>query len=346
MLDPFNGSGTTGVEAVRLGRQFIGMDTNPIALLMSEAKLHFPEPKSLRKQIDLILSESDTLFGPQDVAPHPHYNELKDWYHSETLAMLNRLLVSILKTDNVKQRKCLLAIFSGILKTTSSQGRHWGWVCDNVKPKPSEIVFKDAFAIFLDAAHEYLKLTALTHKAVQIHMKNETRKETRSRYKLLPGDCVANMKILKDECVDFIMTSPPYYGVADYVKSQRLSYLWFDKDELASEQLGFRDFERLRAIESGARSNRSRKNSHSLYMKFISNFFEQSFRVLKPNSSMALVVGESQARESTTDELIAAALHQGFSLELKEERSIKINRRRLMAKVKSEDILIFAKPDA
>lgn len=343
VLDPFNGSGTTGVEAVRLGRRFIGIDTNPVALLMSEAKLHFPDPKTLRKQIDLIFDECGNLFGTKDVEAHPHQEELRAWYHPDTLFTLNRLLASILETSNLQVRKCLLAVFSGILKNTSSQGRHWGWVCDNVKPKASEIIFKDALGTFINAANEYLKLTTLSHKSVQIHVNRETRKQTRSRYQLLAGDCVLNMRGIKSNHVDFIMTSPPYYGVADYVKSQRLSYLWFDKDELAPERLGFRDFEKLRAIESGARSNRSRKNSHELYMNFISEFFEQSYRILKTGSFMALVVGESQARASTTDELILAAQQRGFILELRKERNIKISRRRLMAKVKCEDILIFAK---
>lgn len=343
VLDPFNGSGTTGVEAVRLGRKFIGIDTNPVALLMSEAKLHFPEPKSLRKQIDIIINESEDFFGTKEAEPHPHDKELRAWYHPDTLFTLNRLLASILETTNPQLKKCLLAIFSGILKNTSSQGRHWGWVCDNVKPKPSEIIYKDALLTFRNAANEYLKLTELSHKAVQVHVEGETRKQTRSRYKLLAGDCVANMKSIENEYVDFIMTSPPYYGVADYVKSQRLSYLWFDKDELAAERLGFRDFEKLRAIESGARSNRSRKNSHELYLTFITAFFQQSFRILKTGSSMALVVGESQARASTTDELIYAAKGQGFTLALRKERNIKLSRRRLMAKVKCEDILIFIK---
>ncbi|AUA31672.1 Modification methylase DpnIIB [compost metagenome] len=343
VLDPFNGSGTTGVEAIRLGRRFIGIDTNPIALLMSEAKLHFPEPKRLRKQIDKIFNECQNLFGTKEVSAHPHQDELRAWYHPDTLYTLNRLLASILEIQNTQLRKCFLAIFSGILKNTSSQGRHWGWVCDNVRPKASEIVYKDALSSFINAANEYSKLTTLSHKAVQIHIEKETRKQTRSRYKLLAGDCVNNMKSIPSEHVDFIMTSPPYYGVADYVKSQRLSYLWFDRDELAHERLGFRDFEKLRAIESGARSNRSRKNSHDLYMTFISDFFEQSFRVLKTGSFMALVVGESQARASTTDELILVALDKGFTLELRKERNIKISRRRLMAKVKCEDILIFAK---
>ncbi|NNB12060.1 site-specific DNA-methyltransferase [Pseudomonas fragi] len=343
VLDPFNGSGTSGVEAIRLGRTFIGMDTNPVALLMSHAKLHFPAPKSLRQHLDIIIRDSEKLFTSKETAQHPHHKELSAWYHPDTLNTLNRLLSAILCINNTDTKRCFLAIFSGVLKNTSSQGRHWGWVCDNVKPKPFEITLKDALSIFINAANDYITITEQSHKLVQVHSENETRKLTRSRYKLVHGDCVKNMQSLPDEHIDFIVTSPPYYGVADYIKSQRLSYLWFDKDELAADQLGFRDFEKLRSHESGARSNRTRKNSHELYMNFINSFFTQCHRVLKTGSSMALVVGESGARASTTNELIFAAESKGFNLSLRRERDIKSSRRRLMASVKCEDILIFEK---
>ena len=35
VLDPFCGSGTTGVEAVRFGRKFIGIDVSEIFLMIS-----------------------------------------------------------------------------------------------------------------------------------------------------------------------------------------------------------------------------------------------------------------------------------------------------------------------
>jgi DNA modification methylase len=343
VLDPFNGSGTSGVEAIRLGRNFIGMDTNPVALLMSQAKLHFPEPSKLRQHLDAIITDTEKFFVTKETVQHPHHEELAAWYHIDTLNTLNRILSAILRLNDVDTKRCFLAVFSGILKNASSQGRHWGWVCDNVKPKPFEVTFKDALSIFTNAANDYITITEQSHKLVQVHSENETRELTRTRYKLTHGDCVKNMQNLPDEHIDFIVTSPPYYGVADYIKSQRLSYLWFDKEELAPDQLGFRDFEKLRAHESGARSNRTRKNSHELYMNFINSFFIQCYRTLKTDCSMALVVGESGARASTTTELILAAESNGFKLSLRKERDIKSSRRRLMASVKCEDILIFKK---
>ncbi|WP_404344233.1 DNA methyltransferase [Vreelandella venusta] len=343
VLDPFCGSGTTGVEAIRLGRQFVGIDTNPIALLISQAKLYFPDPNAFNKAVSDIVSSSDALFFDSKQDEHPQLDELREWYHPETLFSLHKILIAILKVHNANLKKCLLAIFSGVLKSCSSQGKHWGWVCDNVKPKKNEIVYKDAISIFLNASHGFIESSSLSHKEVRVHKEHETRKNTRSRSTLLSGSCISQMERMRPNSVDFIMTSPPYYGVADYIKSQRLSFLWFDMDELSKERLGFRDFESLRKYETGARSFRSRKNSHSTYIEFMNIFFQQSFSVLKDGAHMALVVGESKARAATTDLLIKSAKINGFELKLKEGRDIKPSRRRLMAKVQGESILIFQK---
>lgn len=39
VLDPFCGSGTTGVAALRHGREFIGIDSNPEAIVLAEARI-------------------------------------------------------------------------------------------------------------------------------------------------------------------------------------------------------------------------------------------------------------------------------------------------------------------
>lgn len=342
VLDPFCGSGTSGVEAIRLGRKFIGIDTNPIALLISKAKVSFPTPEVFTEQVNEIIRQSEGLFAKSYLFEHPRQEELLGWYHPNTLLGLDGILNLILNVSQPSIKMALLAVFSGILKNCSSQGKHWGWVCDNVKPKPHEIVYKDAVSVFSNAAISYIQSSINLFDAANIR-DEVSRPALSGRARFSHGSCIKEMEGLSRDSIDFIVTSPPYYGVADYVKSQRLSYLWFDRDELSEHMLGFRDFERLRATETGARSNRSRATSHSSYIDFMQRFFAQSNRVLRSGRYMALVVGESKARTSTTNFLIQMALDSGFELVSRLERDIKLSRRRLMAKVSNEDVLVFRK---
>lgn len=343
VLDPFSGSGTTGAEAIRLGRRFIGIDTNPIAILMAEAKLKFPGAISLRRALDLILDSAQPIFTASNVARHAREKDLLRWYHPQTMHSLNRILCIILSVKERLTRRTLLAVFSSILKTCSSQGKHWGWVCDNVTPKAAEIVFKDADVLFSGALLQFIEASSYFFEECQDHTVGLTRATVRSRSSLVWGSCLDKMAEIDESSVDAIVTSPPYYGVADYVKSQRLSFLWFDKDELARDRLGFRDFELLRSMETGTRSTRHSRNSHTVYIDFMDKFFLAAERVLKPGAAMSLVVGESQSRSSTTEELVSLATQANFKLRTRLGRNIRPNRRRLMAKVKGEELLFFSK---
>jgi len=44
VLDPFNGSGTTGVAAIGLGRQYIGIELNPEYIKLAEQRLGNTQP--------------------------------------------------------------------------------------------------------------------------------------------------------------------------------------------------------------------------------------------------------------------------------------------------------------
>lgn len=342
VLDPFCGSGTTGSEAIRLGRRFVGIDTNPIALLITRAKLAFVSPRTLKGTAENVVLESQSIFGRTGAPVHPNHRELLRWYHPHTAESLNGLLNSILLVESDLVRRSLLAVFSAVLKNCSSQGRHWGWVCDNVTPKPHEIAHKDAEAIFSAAVEQFARESDLAFRSAQVHSEGATRAELRRRSILLDGNCVERMRTFESRSIDLVMTSPPYYGVADYVKSQRLSFLWFDRDELADQKLGFRDFENHRAVETGARSNRHRIGSHDRYINFMASFFQEVERVLKKGASLALVVGESSSRAGTIETIVDLAQANGFKLESRLVRDIKATRRRLMAKVRGEDILVFS----
>ena len=344
ILDPFCGSGTTGVEATRLNRRFIGIDTNPVAILISEAKVNYPEINQLTIELDNIIKKTNPLSVlHENIAEHPNNDELSYWYHSQTLEELNFLLALIIRIENRLIQRTFLAILSSIFKSCSSQGKHWGWVCDNVKPKPNEIQYKDANLTFINSVRSFIEVSEFTFNECKYHDQSVTRESLRGKSQLINRSCIDAISEMDSNSINAIITSPPYNGVADYIKSQRLTYLWFDIEPLIGDKLGFRDFKNLRTTEMGSRANRYKTTSHTLYIEFMNKFLLESFRVIKPGGRMCLVIGESPSRTSTIDIIIEIAIQHGFSLEEKLNRNIRSSKRRLMARVKTENILFFIK---
>lgn len=341
VLDPFCGSGTTGVEAIRLGRRYIGIDNNPVATLISHAKIAFPVPSEFSRCLDQVVREAQRLSSKELKSNHPHFAELVDWYHPQTLHEITCILKAIVEVDEDRLKDCLLAVLSGVLKNCSSQGRHWGWVCDNVKPKKTEIVYRAAFSIFMNASNDYINASMFSLDEAYANTPGQDRSRVRARGRLLREDSVSAMSKIRKNSVRLLVTSPPYYGVADYVKSQRLTYLWFDIPQLDHLSLGFKCFEKLRSTEAGARSNRTRHDSHQRYLSFMERFFSAANRVVMEDGHMALVVGESSSRPGTTESIIHLAIESGFDMQMRTKREIQLSRRRLMAKVAREDVLIF-----
>ena len=341
VLDPFCGTATTGVESIRLGRQFAGIDTNPVAILIAHAKLYVPEPKSLVDTLDLTNIRFRYSNWNARKFYHPQRSTLLRWYEKRTYHELAFLLDYISSIKSTHIQKCAQAVFSSILKHVSSQTKHWGWVCDNVMPKQNEFQYRDAIESFESAVGDYLRSTDRLIEDLRRRNGQSTRVAIRRYSDLLCGDCIQSMCQFDDQSVDLILSSPPYYGVADYIKAQRLSLLWFDHPKLRVGGFGFSDFDELRRKETGSRSFRHRKNSFEQYISYMAGFFAQARRVLKPNSFLALVLGESLARTPTLQSLIHSAKNASLACVYQSSRDIKQTRRRLMANVRGEHIVIF-----
>lgn len=342
VLDPFCGTSTTGVESIRLGRKYIGIDANPIAVLISRAKLSFPDTEILTA---ILQDQPHTLFAgelPREGLAHPSEELLRRWYHDATYSELTLLLERIRSIGLPVERTVAQALFSSILKSVCSQGRHWGWVCDNVIPKAGEIQYKSAVDAFKRAVSDYIEgLNTMVHD-MEVRGITTDRAELRARSRIVCDDTVAELLNLEESSIDAIVTSPPYYGVADYVKSQRLSFLWFHSKVLPVEGFATADFEPLRRREVGSRSYRHRMSSHQDYLSYMFQFFLAAKRVLKRGAPMALVFGESPTRRSTTPELENLASQAGFREIESVSRSIRENRRRMMGRVSKEYISVFS----
>lgn len=118
VFDPFAGSGTTGVEAVRLGRNAVVSDRLSVSRLIAEAKVTLitsgMDVKALREVKAALTFDQQCRSNQYGSKGEGLDSALVDWYAADTLAQL-RFLWRLIETLPIRARKVLIAVFSDVL---------------------------------------------------------------------------------------------------------------------------------------------------------------------------------------------------------------------------------------
>lgn len=329
VLDPFTGSGTTLVEAQRLGRHALGIDVNPIACMASRAKTAPVLCGTISKWVgDLELSMRDALSGGllsgaklRNPAPVPESVQSTKWYTRKVAADLAALWRSV-NLERGQKKILAQAAFSAILLKVCRETRHWGYVCDNTTPKSNHEG---------DVAEEY-KSVLDGYAAAYAERDNDLLMRFGEAYEpstveVHCGDARKKLRECAKDSVDLVVTSPPYFGVSDYIKAQRLSMEWFGNE-----------IEALRRIEVGARSKRHRDTALEDYLVEIGEVFSLLKRCLKPGAACVVVIGESSARAPYISKFVEVMRSCGFDILHSAVRRISAQRR-LTPSILHEEVL-------
>ena len=227
--DPFCGSGTSLVEASVTGIPTVGMDFDPLAVLISQAKTMVLSPRQLAE----VKRYWDARIGMEN--PDKLENavpNLYHWFKPDTARQLEFIKQKAMRLEDEELRLFSLVVFSSIIRRVSNaddqtQKTYVSGTLKKAPPSPSEI-----FRLAIDRATRGMASYAIARKAAVTIHRGDARK-WRSHKKL-----------------DGIITSPPYIDSIDYVYNQLLEYFWLyeilglasvdDVRTFRAEPMGFR----------------------------------------------------------------------------------------------------------
>lgn len=242
VLDPFCGSGTTLVEAALRSIRAVGIDMNPLAAFLCNAKLcalstPAGEIEAAFESCLRLAKRAPVRFLKLGSLPNRRMAYLQNWFPSESLAILE-LLRSKIGSQPPGVRSVLLSLVSDLLRDYSLQ-------------EPSDLRIRRRFAAFptvplLDAFEEKARSFICSLSAAQ-----SISGLKRIRSKAIVGDSrnfldSVKRNVLRSKC-DLVITSPPYATALPYIDTQRLSLVWLGLcspnqiRELEGDALGSRE---------------------------------------------------------------------------------------------------------
>ncbi|MFX0209969.1 MAG: DNA methyltransferase [Candidatus Hodarchaeota archaeon] len=300
ICDPFGGCGTTLVEAKLAKRPSIGFDINPLAILITKAKTTPISPIILTKRFSELTDRigNEPLGSSRGLKTHINHDRLLYWFNNSNLERLLSLKSNIEKEKVPAIRRFFLCAFSHILKNCSY------WLSKSTKPQknPNKVpdsplkVFKKHVSYMMSRNEDFFKEL----KKYGSHDIPAIMKKADARSLPLPNDCL-----------DLIITSPPYSTSYEYPDIHQLSALLFgfcssvnefrrnfigsrgnfhNRDEILTNPLV------IEAIKDLKKEDASLAKAISNYFVDMNKVYNEIHRVLRKGKRACIVIGDTELR--------------------------------------------------
>ncbi len=329
VYDPFNGRGTTVIEAGLLGRNVIANDANPLSRIMTEPRFSPPDPDSVRKRLDTISREG----GAAEI-------DLSMFYSADTEQEITALKAYIEKKRR-SSRDDMIDRWIAMVATNRLTGHSPGFF--SVYTLPPNQAVSQASQNRINAKRGQVPEYRDTHRIILAKTKsllrsiNPPERKNLNRAgkdaRLLTGDARSTPEI-PDESVQLTVTSPPFLDIVQYREDNWLR-CWFNG--LDGETIGKR-ITMSRTIAD--------------WTAVMGSVFDELFRITRPGGFVAFEVGEVRKRSIRLEEhVVPLGIAAGFACEC-----ILINRQaftktsniwgvnNMVSGTNSNRIVVFRKP--
>lgn len=188
VLDPFCGSGTIVYEGLNYGLHTVGIDANPIAVLLSNGKIHIPDTFSVvQAETKEFIRKAKELKEFPEAPEYP-----ASLFHKDSMEEIMRMSVLFEQMSDY-----LKACLVGTIALTARGCNDYKWtsstVGKNIEPK------------------RYIPFYEKLEYKVKKHffpIQNDS--------EIFLADTRMADTVIEHNSIDFIYTSPPYFDCLDY----------------------------------------------------------------------------------------------------------------------------------
>lgn len=279
VYDPFAGRGTAPLEACRMGRIGLGSDANPLAYLLTAAKVDAPTPEETRSRLQELRSRC----VPSD--PGSAHADIQMLYAKNVLGQLLwlRNTLDLTRRDD----RFIMALLLGVMHANYKPGR---------PPRGLSISMPNTFSMSPGYVRRYIGEHGLKPPLVDVfdllqgklrRMKLPESSATRGLAWLQDARDPAAPTIL-ERPAKLVFTSPPYLRVIKYGKYNWVRLWMLKQDPKAVDE---------ELVATGSLSN---------YLVFISGVIEQLGPAVRDDGYLCLMIGDVRAHESMETTNLAA----------------------------------------
>lgn len=116
LLDPFAGSGTILVEGMLRGLDIVGIDVNPLAILLCKVKTTILNPQVLQERTSALNDQIATA----KATPLHQFNGINKWFTDQAISDLSRIRTSIIAESSIEYRRFFWATFCEVVRIVSN----------------------------------------------------------------------------------------------------------------------------------------------------------------------------------------------------------------------------------
>ncbi len=223
ILDPFVGSGAFVADAPTMGINAIGIEILNIGKMIAEVKCNLGI--NIGKLRQAIIKLFEYIDNNRHLSQQNGKNELTQLKerirkhtansgaykriepHLEKIFLLKKFIIEEIEDDEI--RKFLLILLSQQIVEYSEKNRAWDFV--------------NSFKSYIEDRYLVLYSTQKLAEILGVNLDS-------GKVKIIRGDST-NMSMLKDNSIDGILTSPPYFDALNYIGNNKISILVLGLEE-------------------------------------------------------------------------------------------------------------------